>query len=199
MADIEIAYDPITVNSGPVTVAVTGLNDIKVDSKLAVTQPIVTSSALTLSVPDPVKTDATLAFTVPEPIRTEAKAAIDLQPVVVDQCLRLSLGALPPTLVCLPNRQRIGLTVFGVEVFGLTLDGEARVVVGDLPRPAFVVSAPAPHAGPHHGGPHHGGPHHADHDPPEPERHAGPSHDGPPPEVSLHREGGRPFVVRLGG
>lgn len=189
MADIEIAYDPITVNSGPVTVAVTGLNDIKVDSKLAITEPIETSSALTLSVPEPIKTDATLktdstlAFTIPEPIRTEAKAAIDLQPVVVDQCLRLSLGALPPTLVCLPNRQRIGLTLFGVEVFGLTLDGEARVVVGDLPRPAFVVSAPTIH----------GDPHRADHDPPEPEHH------GPAPEVSLHREGGRPFVVRLGG
>ena len=192
MADVEIPYDPITVNSGPVTVAVTGLNDIKVDSKLAVTQPIVTSSALTLSVPDPVKTDATLAFTVPEPIRTEAKAAIDLQPVVVDQCLRLSLGALPPTLVCLPNRQRIGLTVFGVEVFGLTLDGEARVVVGDLPRPAFVVNAPAPHAAPHAAP--LGGSHRVDHDPPEEDHHV-----GPPPEVSLHREGGRPFVVRLGG
>jgi hypothetical protein len=182
VADVEILYDPITVNSGPVSVAVTGLNDIKVDSKLAVTQPIETKSALTLSVPDPVKTDATLAFTIPEPIRTEAKAAIDLQPVVVDQCLRLSLGPLPPTLVCLPNRQRIGLTLFGVEVFGFTLDGEARVVVGDLPHPPFVVSAPTSHGGPHCG------PHLADPDPPEP-HHA----------ESSHGEGERPFVVRLGG
>lgn len=188
MADVEILYDPITVNSGPVTVAVTGLNDIKVDSKLAVTQPIVTTSALTLSVPDPVKTDATLALSVPEPIRTEAKAAIDLQPVVVDQCLRLSLGPLPPTLVCLPNRQRIGLTLFGVEVFGLTLDGEARVVVGDLPRPPHVVSAPAVHAEPHRAGHDH-----PDHD------HSGPEDPDPSDAGLSRREGRPPFVIRLGG
>ncbi len=143
MADVEILYDPITVNSGPVTVAVTGLDDIKVDAKLAVTQPIETKSALTLSVPDVVKTDAKLAFTIPDPIKTEAKAAIDLQPVIVDQCLRLSLGPLPPTLVCLPNRQRFGMTLFGVEVFSFTLDGEAQIVVSDLPKPPQVVSLAA--------------------------------------------------------
>ena len=148
MADVEILYDPITVNSGPIGVTLNGLNDIKVDSKLAITEPIETKSALTLSVPDTIKTDAKLAFSIPEPIRTEAKAAIDLQPVVVDQCLRLALAPLPPTQVCFPNTQRIGLTVFGVEVFGLTLEGEARVQVGELPKAPHIVHAPAPHAGP---------------------------------------------------
>lgn len=150
MADVDVTYDPITVNSGPVTVAVTGLNDIKVDAKVAVTDPI--ESKLTLSVPEPVKgelrsdlksdltSDGKLAFTIPEPIRTDSKAAIDLQPVVLDQCLRLSLGPLPATRICLPNRQRIGLTLFGVEVLGLTLDGEAQVLVGEPLRQAHVVN-----------------------------------------------------------
>ena len=184
MADLDIHYDPIAVNTGPVTVAVTGLDNVKVDSKLdtkfAVTQPIETKSALTLSVPDTIKTDGKFAFTIPEPIRTEAKAAIDLQPVVVDQCLRLSLGALPPTLICLPNRQRLGLTLFGVEVFGLTLDGESRIVVSDLPKTPHVVMAPAPpHAAPHHVG-------------------QGVDHEPPPAATPHHASGGRPFVVRLG-
>ena len=183
MADVEILYDPITVTSGPVTLAVTGLDNVKVDSKFAVTQPIETKSALTLSVPETVKTDGKLSFSIPEPIKTEAKAAIDLQPVVVDQCLRLSLGALPPTLVCLPNRQRIGLTLFGVEVFGLTLDGEASIMVGDLPRAPHLVSASTHAPWPHgddggHPEPHGAEPHH-----PEPSR------SGRRP----------PFVVRLGG
>jgi hypothetical protein len=153
VADVEILYDPISINSGPVTVTVDGLNDIKIDSSLAVTKPIETDSKLTLSVPDTIKTDTKFAFTIPEPIRTDSKAAIDLQPVVLDQCLRLSLGPLPATRICLPNRQRIGLTVFGVEVIGLTLDGEAQVVVGEPHRQTHIVGGEA-HAAGH--GPHAG-------------------------------------------
>lgn len=148
MADLEIVYDPITVNSGPVTVDVKGLDNIKTDSKFTVTQPIDTS--LTLSVPDTVKTDTKLTLSIPDTIKTDSKAAIDtrsaidLQPVVVDQCLKLSLGALPPTLVRLPSQQRIGLTVFGVEVFGLTYQGESKVVVSDLPKHPHIVNLTAP-------------------------------------------------------
>jgi len=184
VADLDFHFDPIAVNSGPVTVAVNGLDNVKVDSKFAVTQPIETKSALTLSIPDPIKTDGKFAFTIPEPIRTEAKAAIDLQPVVVDQCLRLSLGALPPTLVCLPNRQRLGLTLFGIEVFGLTLDGESRIVVSDLPKTPHIVMAPAPaHAAPHHVGQGVAHP---------------PAHDPAPAAPPHHAGGGKPFVVKLG-
>jgi hypothetical protein len=143
LADLEILYDPITVNSGPITVALTGLDNVKVDGNLTVTKPIVTSS--TLSIPK-LDTDSKFALTIPDPIKTDSKAAIDLQPVVVDQCLRLSLGPLPPTQVCLPNRQRLGLTLFGVEVFGITLEGEARVVVCDLPKQPQVVRVSAPTA-----------------------------------------------------
>ena len=173
MADIEVAFDPISVNSGPVTVTVAGLNDIK----LAVTEPIETKSSLTLSVPEPIKTeakgtlstdsklatdsklvtDSKLALALPDPIRTESKAALDLQPVVLDQCLRLTLGPLPLTHICLPNRQRIGFTLFGMEVFGLTLDGEAQFMVGDPPKQPQVVASPVnhpPHAPPVHHEPH---------------------------------------------
>lgn len=194
MADLEIEYDPITVNSGPVTVAVSGLDNIKVDSKLAVTQPIETKSALTVLTPDTFKTDAkadaALTLSIPDPIKTESKASLDLQPVVVDQCLRLSLGPLPPTLICLPNRQRLGLTVFGVEVLGLTLEGEAKLVVQDLPKPAHVINITAPiHRAAHveslpqvpHDQPH------AEANDAEPQP-APPSPKRPPP-----------FVVRLGG
>lgn len=184
MADLEITYDPITLNSGPITVGLNGLDNIKVDGKLAVTQPIETSSALTLSIPDTVKTDSKFALSIPDPIRTElktdSKAEIDLQPVVVDQCLRLSLGPLPPTMVCLPTRQRLGLTLFGVEVFGLTFEGESRVVVSDLPKPPHIVHAATPHDG-GHGPPGHA--HHAE----------------PPAGTSPPQGPKAPFVVRLGG
>jgi hypothetical protein len=154
VADLEILYDPITLNGGPFTLDVQGLDNIKTDSKFAVTQPIDTS--LTLKVPDTVKTDTKLTISIPDTIKTDSKAAIDtksaldtrsaidLQPVVVDQCLKLSLGALPPTLVCLPTHQRLGLTLFGVEVFGLTFEGESRVVVSDLPKHPHIINVTAP-------------------------------------------------------
>lgn len=144
MADVEVVYEPIAINSGPVTVAVNGLDNIK----LTIPEPIKTET--TLKLPDTLKTDGKFAFTIPEPIRTDAKAdvglraGIDLQPVVFDQCLRLSLGPLPPTRICLPNRQHVGLTLFGVEVFGITLEGEANILVGEPERQTHIVkSAPA--------------------------------------------------------
>lgn len=179
MADLEIQYDPITVNGGPVTVTLAGLDNIKVDQTLSVPKPIETKSSLTLSIPDTVKTDSKLTYSFPDPIKTEAKAAIDLQPVVVDQCLRLSLGPLPPTLVCLPNRQRVGLTVFGVEVLGLTLEGEAKLVVQDLPHPAHVINLPAPHHQTHH------------------EPHGAQAGHAEPASITPAKS--PPFVVRLGG
>jgi hypothetical protein len=117
MADIDVKFDPISVTTGPTTVTVAGLNDIKI----AFTEPIETKSSLTLSVPDTIKTDATaklttdskiatdskvatdskLALVLPDPIRTESKAALDLQPVVLDQCLSSALERCrSPTCAC---------------------------------------------------------------------------------------------------
>ena len=190
MADLEIVYDPITVNGGPFTLDVKGLDNLKADTTFTVPKPIDTS--LTLSVPDTVKSDTKLTLSVPDTIKTDAKAAIDtkssidtksaidLQPVVVDQCLKLSLGALPPTLVCLPSHQRIGLTLFGVEVFGLTYEGESKVVVSDLPKPPHIINVSAPEVVPKSA---------AD----CAEQAEPPPHPAEPPHKAP------PFVVRLGG
>ncbi|UVO49699.1 hypothetical protein M0208_03925 [Sphingomonas sp. SUN019] len=157
MADIEVVYEPIAINSGPVTVAVNGLDDIK----LAIPDPIKTET--TLKLPDTFKSDGKFAFSIPEPIRTNAtadlglRAGIDLQPVVVDQCLRLSLGPLPATRICLPNRQHVGLTLFGIEIFGITLEGEANILVSEPDRQTRIVKTASAHPTParpksaHHG------------------------------------------------
>lgn len=142
MADLEIQYDPITVNSGPIGVTLNGLDNVKVDGKLAVTQPIQTDSKLTVSIPDTIRTDSKTALTIPEPIRTDSKADINLEPVAIDQCLRLSLAPLPNTRICLPNRQRIGVSIFGVEIFGLTLEGEAQIIVAEPHRPNHLMGGP---------------------------------------------------------
>ncbi len=145
MASIEVTYDPITINSGPVTVDVNGLNDIGVT--LSVPKPIETDTTLTLKTPDTLKTDTTLTLKTPDTFKTDfesksaidTKSAIDLQPVAIDQCLRLSLAPLPATRICYPNRQRISLSLFGVEVFGMALEGEAKVLVGEPQRQTHIV------------------------------------------------------------
>lgn len=143
MATIEVDYDPITINSGPVDVTIQGLNDIKADTKL------------TLEVPHTIKTDDKISFTISEPIRSETKADldvkadVDLKPVVLDQCLRLSLGPLPQTHICMPVHQHLRLTLFGIEIFGVALNGEARFIVGEPQRQTHIVSGGAkkPEAG----------------------------------------------------
>lgn len=137
MADIDIAYDPITVNSGPITVGINGLDNIKI----SVPEPIKTDS--TFRHPDTFRSDGKFALSIPDPVQTNSaidlNAGIDLQPVVLDQCLRLSLGPLPPTQVCFPNRQHVALSLFGLEIIGVTLRGEARIVVGEPQKQTRVV------------------------------------------------------------
>ena len=143
MADIDVSYDPISINSGPVTVDVTGLNDI--NATLSIPKPIETDTTLKLLAPDTIKTDGHLesTSTLNSKSSVDTNSAIDLRPVAIDQCLRLSLAPLPATRICFPNRQRIALSVFGVEVFGVTLDGEAQVLVGEPQRQTHVIAGEA--------------------------------------------------------
>jgi hypothetical protein len=143
LSTIDVTYEPITINSGPVTVDVTGLNDI--NATLTIPQPIETDTTLTLKTPDTFNTDNHLESTssIDTKSAIDTTSAIDLRPVAIDQCLRLSLAPLPATHICYPNRQRIALSLFGVEVFGLTLEGEAQVVVGEPRRQTQIVGGEA--------------------------------------------------------
>lgn len=149
MADIDVNYDPITVNSGPVTVGINGLDDIRIRYPDPIQTDSDVDAALTLRIPDPIQTNSTVRLDSASDINTKSdlttksdvNANVDLQPVVLDQCLRLSLAPMPPTRICLPSRQRVSLSLFGVEVVGITLEGEARVDITDLPKASFVKLA----------------------------------------------------------
>ncbi len=143
MADIDVNYDPITVNSGPVTVGINGLDDIRIRYPDPIQTDSDVDAELRLRIPDPIQTDSKIRLDSASELTTKSdvNANVDLQPVVLDQCLRLSLAPLPPTRICLPSRQRVSLSVFGVEVIGLALEGEARVDVTDLPKASFVKLA----------------------------------------------------------
>ncbi len=145
MPDLDVNFDPITVNSGPVTIDIQGLDDLRIRFP----DTIATETELTLRVPDPIQTDSKLRvdsaseLTTTSDIttRSDVNTNVDLQPVVLDQCLRLSLGPLPPTRICLPSRQHVGFSLFGIEIVGVTLEGEARVDVSELPKRPFIRTA----------------------------------------------------------
>ena len=68
---------------------------------------------------------------------------IDLKPVAVDTCQTYRLAPLPDTDVCQPYRHHVAYTLFGVEYWTVTYDGESNQriksprhpqVVGDVER-----------------------------------------------------------------
>jgi hypothetical protein len=117
----------------------------------------------------PVNVDSRQELAVTEPIRTDANSTLDLKPLVIDVCSRTGQASLPPTHVCQPYQHRIGFTVMGMELFGLTWSGESQTIVADRPGAPTVVWGPVeqpprrmtidvPHGHSPHG---HGGHHHA--------------------------------------
>lgn len=145
MADVDVHYDPITVNSGDVTVDVKGLNDIKSAVTLATPQPLRLETDSGVKLDQSLKSESRLdtaskvELAITQPIKTESTAGLDIKPLALDQCLRISLGPLPPTCVRQPYQQRIGFTLFGVEIFGFNLSGETQVMVTDIPAKPHVA------------------------------------------------------------
>ena len=87
----------------------------------------------------PVNVDTRQELAVTEPIRTDANSTLDLKPLVIDVCSRTGQAALPPTHVCQPYQHRIGFTLMGMEVFGVTWSGESQTIVADRPGGPSVV------------------------------------------------------------
>ena len=73
-----------------------------------------------------------------EPIHTTSK--VDLEPVTVDSCVRLELGALPATDVHTPYQQRWAVEILGVELFALKVSGETTTSVRAARRSGTVLS-----------------------------------------------------------
>lgn len=143
------ASSTVTVHNGPVTVdadstvEVVGLNDIKLTLQPT---PFKTESKQELVLPQPLKTESKLDTT--SDIDSKSAMSIDLKPVALDVCLNTS-SKLPQGQICQPYSHHLGLTMFGIEVFGLNFSGEARTLIQDVPKkpavewPAQQNAAPA--------------------------------------------------------
>ncbi len=158
MADVSVDVS----NSGTLGADVTidGLDDIKVDSTVTV-KPL--SSTVTL---EPLTTTSTITL---EPttstVSTSSSVDFDLEPVTVDSCVRVELAPLPPTRVRSPWEQRIGMTVFGIEVLGLTWCGEAETYLEPAPRRPLIAGVVDQHRDDHDDHEHHESDQHSGHQP----------------------------------
>lgn len=145
MADVDVHYDPITINTDAVTVDVKGLDDTHLT--LATPQPLSTKSDLninqkldsTLKSQNSLETDSKFALAITEPIVSQSTAELDLKPIALDQCVRISFGPLPSTCVRQPYHQHFGFTLFGMEIFGFSVAGESQVLVTDIPTKPKVT------------------------------------------------------------
>jgi hypothetical protein len=140
----------VTVNNGPVTVdadstvEIKGLDDIKLTLQPT---PLKTESKQELVLPQPFKTETKLDTTSGVTSDSKSAMAIDLKPVALDVCLNTSTK-LPQGQICQPFSYHVGLTLFGVEYFGLNFGGESRIVMQDLPKKPTVDWPAQQNAGP---------------------------------------------------
>jgi hypothetical protein len=139
MADIDVHYDPISVVGGPVTVDIQGLDNTSNKITLETPQPLKLETKSELAVTQSIKTESKFELSTPQPIKADSKTELDVKPLAIDQCLRISLAPLPPTCIRVPTQQQIGFTIFGVEVIGLRFSGEAQFLICDPGKDPHVV------------------------------------------------------------
>jgi hypothetical protein len=128
------------------TLEIKGLDNIKAGLTLTVPQPIDTSSTLELK---PIKADlgTTTQLTIEplklelqaDPIKTDSSITLDLKPAVIDLCLTANIGKLPNVCIRQPYHHHIGFTLYGTEVWGLTLSGQQDTVIEELNRQPKVA------------------------------------------------------------
>jgi hypothetical protein len=127
MADYSVDVN----NSGSVDVdsdvRLDGLDNIKVDTTLHGGTTLNSESDVTLH------SDATARLTL-DPVTTTSSLAMDLEPVAVDSCVRVELAPVAPTVVRSPWEQRVGFSLFGVELAAISWCGESTTYVEPAPR-----------------------------------------------------------------
>jgi hypothetical protein len=113
-----------------VTLDLVGLDDIGVSAEVSVPKPIEMKNNVVAEA----STRSEVAITQPIVTDVTAAASIDVKPV--DVCLTFGIGRLPKARICRPVERHLGLTLFGLEIFGLNWSGYSELIFAGLePRP----------------------------------------------------------------
>lgn len=124
MADISVSMTDQISGTLISDVDLKGLDNVKVNLGGGVKTELAGGTTTTLA--GEVKVDSDTHLKV-DPLTTSSK--VDLEPVTVDSCVRLELGALPATDVHTPYEQRWALEVLGVELMAFKLSGATTTSV----------------------------------------------------------------------
>jgi hypothetical protein len=128
---VNVNTDPVTVNADS-SVQVMGLDKIGITATLA-PSPLKTESKQELILPQPLKTDSKIEASADITSDSKSALAVDLKPVALDVCLNSS-SKLPTGEIHQPFSFHIGLTLFGMEMFGVNFGGDSRITLQDLPK-----------------------------------------------------------------
>lgn len=130
-------------NSGTTTLDIVGLDDMNIEQvvELKLPQPLKTEAVNDIKLPQPFVTESTTKLAVTEPIVTDStsRTELDIKPMVVDLCVNINMGKMPPTCIRQPYEHHFGFTLFGMEIFGFNFAGESKIIVEDHdPGPKVV-------------------------------------------------------------
>jgi len=106
------------------------LAPINVNSNVAVTQPIVTQSSSTSDS----KADINLKVD-PLKVTSDSTSAIDVKPLAIDSCQTLKLAPLPPIKMEQPYSQHFGITLMGMELWGINVSGKSEMCLHSPTKP----------------------------------------------------------------
>ena len=139
-------------NSGSVDVDsdvhVDGLDNINVDTTLHGGTTLNSESEVRL------RSDGTARLTL-DPVVTTSSVAMDVQPLAVDSCVRVELAPVAPTMVRSPWEQRVGFSLWGIELASVSWCGQSTTYVEPVPPRPLVVGPTRTRTRGEHGG--HGG------------------------------------------
>ena len=109
-----------------------GLDDIGLAAELSVPKPIEMKNNVVAQA----STRSEIAVTQPIVTDVTAAASVDVKPV--DICLTFGIGQLPRARICRPVERHLGMTLFGIEIFGLNWSGYSELVFAGLERRPHV-------------------------------------------------------------
>jgi hypothetical protein len=111
--------------AGGTQTTLAGENTVHSDATLTLA-PLTTSSTVDLT---PLTTSSSV----------ESTSSVDLKPVAVDSCVRLELAPLPPTEVWIPYETTWSWSLFGTELFTLSLSGQTSTHLRPERRDPLVI------------------------------------------------------------
>ncbi len=107
--------------------------------------------------PQPLKTESRFAITEPIVSQNTSDIGLDIRPMVMDFCFKFEFGKLPPTCIRRPYHHHLGVTLFGIELFGLTFSGDSTIMIDEVQKRPQVVwggEEERPEGQRHHSEPH---------------------------------------------